>query len=98
MTEAWRLLWTLIPLTRHFPISASKQRDFTTFRSDITLTDWRKPEVARWLSLSRSVSVAWRPRRLDRHRGCSHESRDNGQWSSNVTEDGLDRHAATGDF
>lgn len=29
---------------------------------------------------------------------CSHESRDNGQWSSNVTEDGLDRHAAGGDF
>ena len=26
------------------------------------------------------------------------ESRDNGQWSSNVTEDGLDRHAAGGDF
>ena len=37
-------------------------------------------------------------RRLDRHRGCSHESRDNGQWSSNVIEDGLDRHAAGGDF
>jgi hypothetical protein len=26
------------------------------------------------------------------------QSRDNGQWSSNVTEDGLDRHAAGGAF
>jgi len=26
------------------------------------------------------------------------KSRDNGQWSSNLIEDGLDRHAAGGDF
>jgi len=36
--------------------------------------------------------------RLDRHRGCSHESRDNGLWSWNVIEDGLEKHAAGGDF
>ena len=45
-----------------------------------------------------TVSAASQGRRLDRRRGCSHLSRDNGQWSSSVTEDGLDRHAAGGDF
>src|SRR5659263_14329 len=48
-------------------------------------------------SLPRFVSVAWQARRPNRHKGCSHESRDNGQWSSNVTEDGLYRHAAGGE-
>ena len=45
-----------------------------------------------------SVSVAWEARRLDRHSGCSHESGDDGQWSSHIIEDALDRPAAGGNF